>query len=239
MKIMVLNIWIFACVFFLSSCEREELTFTSGDIEIEIEPGENWLHDYPLFLGLTKKNPPQFAVWIEDTDGKYLSTLFVTYKIATEGWLANDGNRRKEALPHWCHQMGIIYEDGLMLPTKEHPLTDGITGATPKANMSIQVHPSNLQRPFVVKAEFNQSVDFNDFYPKDAKNGNENYSGGKEGSGQPALIYAATVIPGTQEMELQLVGHSSPDGRDGNVYRNMEGLTTAKSIVKSIKLTIK
>ena len=239
MKMMVLNILIFACMFFLSACEKEELTFTSGDIEIEIETGENWLHDYSLFLGLTKKNPPQFAVWIEDTSGNYLSTVFVTYKIATEGWLANNGNRRKEALPYWCHQRGIIYEDGLMLPTKENPLTDGITGATPKENKTIQINPKNLDKPFVVKAEFNHSVDFNDFYPKNANEGDANYSGGKEGSGQPAVVYAATVFPGTQETKLELVGHSSPDGSNGTIYSNMEGLTTAKSIVKSIKLTIK
>lgn len=239
MKMMIINIGVVACLFFLGACEKEELTFTSGDIEIEVETGGEWLHAFPLFLGLTQKNPPQFAVWIEDTNGNYLSTVFVTYKIATEGWLANKGNRRKEALPYWCHQRGIVYNDGLMLPTKENPLTDGITGATPKANKSIQIRPVNIHRPFVIKAEFNHSVDFNDFYPKNAKEGDTNYSGGKEGSGQPAVVYTATVYTNTQETKLELVGHSCPDGSNGSIYYNMEGLTTAKSIVKSIKLTIR
>jgi len=239
MKIMVLNIWMLVGVFFLSSCQKEELSFKNGDIELEVETGEHWLHDFPLFLGLTKKNPPQFAVWIEDTNGNYLSTVFVTKKIATEGWQSNAGNRRKEALPHWCHQRGIIYEDGLMLPTKENPLTDAITGATPKENKTIQITPKSLQTPFVVKVELNQSIDFNTSYPENAQEGDTNYSGGKEGSGQPAVIYAATIDADTKETELKLIGHSSPDGTDGNIYDNMEGLTTATSIVKSIKLTIK
>jgi len=239
MKMMVLNFLFFVCISLLSSCEKEELSFTSGDIEVAIAAGESWLHDYPLFLGLTKKNPPQYAVWLEDTSGNYLSTVFVTYKIATEGWQANKGNRRPEALPHWCHQRGIVYDDGLMLPTKENPVTDAITGATPKGNTTIQITPVNLNKPFVVKAEFNQSVDFNDFYPKSAREEDNNYSGGDEGSGQPAVIYAVTVYPETNETELKLIGHSSPEGTDGNIYENTEGLTTAKSIVKSIMLTVK
>ncbi len=239
MKMMVLNIWFLAGALLMNSCRKEELSFNQGDIEITIETGENWLHDYPLFLGITQKNPPQFAVWIEDTDGNYLSTVYATYKIAAEGWKANKGNRRKEALPHWCHQRGIVYEDGLMLPTKENLLADGITGATPKENKTIRINPGNLDKPFVIKAEFNHSVDFNDSYPKDAKTGDPNYSGGNEGSGQPAVIYAQTVYPDTKETELKPVGHSSPDGSDGNIYDDTKGLTTAKSIVKRIKLTVK
>jgi hypothetical protein len=239
MKMVTWNIWIFACMFFFLSCEKEDLSFVNGDIEIKIETGDHWLHNFPLFLGLTKKNPPQFAIWVEDTSGNYLSTVFVTYKIATEGWQANKGNRRKESLPHWCHQRGIVYEDGLLLPTKEHPLTDGITGATPKEDKTIKITPINLEKPFVIKAEFNHSVDFNDNYPKNAQEGDGNYSGGGEGSGQPGVIYATTVYPDTKNAILELIGHSSPDGSTGDIYPDMQKLTSAKSIVKSIILTIK
>ncbi|QGY42503.1 hypothetical protein GM418_02190 [Maribellus comscasis] len=239
MKTTTLNIWLIACIFLLNACEKEDLSFESGDIEIEVETGKNWLHDYPLFLGITKKNPPQFAIWVEDTLGNYLSTVFVTYKIATEDWVNNNGNRRKEALPHWCFQRGIIYDDGLMLPTKKHPLTDGITGATPKENTTIQIQPKNLETPFVVKAEFNHSTDFNEAYPQSAKEGNNDYSGGEEGSGQPAVIYSATVLSTTKKTEFILIGHSSPDGNDGIVYGSTNGLTSAKSIVKNIRITVR
>jgi len=236
---MILNIWLLVGLFCLSSCEKEDLSFTSGDIEMDIEPGKNWLHDYPLFLGLNKKNAPQFAIWLEDTTGKYLTTVFATFKIATEGWIANHGNRRKEALPHWCYQRGHIYEDGLLLPTKDHPLTDGITGATPQKGKTIQVSLVHLKAPFVVKAEFNHSIDFNDYYHREAKEGDGNYSGGKDGSGQPAVVYSATVYADTRKTELELIGHSSPDGTNGSVYENMDSLTSAKEIVKSITLIIK
>lgn len=233
------KVLIFACLFFLGSCDKEELSFARGDIEIKIEAGEHWLHDFPLFLGISKQNPPQFAIWIEDTSGNYLSTVFVTHKIATEAWQANKNNRRKESLPHWCHQRGIVYEDGLMLPTKDNPLPDGITGATPKADKTIKLTPVKLEKPFVIKAEFNHSVDFNDYFPKNVKEGDINYSGGEEGSGQPAVVFFATIFEGTKEVKLELICHSSPDGSDGNILSDLQKLSTAKSIVKNITVSIK
>jgi hypothetical protein len=221
------------------SCEKEDLSFQSGDIEIEIKTGDHWLHSFPLFIGLTKKNPPQFAIWLEDTSGTYISSVFVTYKIATEGWQSNAGNRRKESLPHWCYQRGVVYEDGLLLPTKEHPLTDGITGATPKEDKTIKITSVNLYKPFVIKAEFNHSVDFNSYYPKGAKEGDTKYSGGEMGSGQPAVVYSKTIYPETENAVLELIGHSSSDGSDGNIYPDTQTLTTSKTIVKSIKVIIK
>lgn len=238
MKMICINICAVLLALF-TSCEKENLNYFSGDMEIRIESGENWLHDYPLFLGLSKKNPPQFAIWAEDTDGNYLTTIYATYKIATEGWKSNKGNRRKEALPYWCYSRGVVYDDGLMLPTKEKPLEDGITGATPKSDKTVQLRLSGHSGPVVIKAEFNHSLDFNDVYPKDAQNGDSCYSGGKEGSGQPAVIYSVTVYPDTEYAELELIGHSSPDGSNGKVYRDISGLTSALGIVKRITVTVK
>lgn len=238
MKMTTLNFVVIACFCLLQSCQPDELTISNGNIEIEIEPGENWLHNFPLIMGFVKQNPPQFAIWAEDTAGNYLSTIFVTYKIATQSWQANNGNRRKECLPHWCHKRGIVYNDGLLLPTAQKPFTDGITGATPKAAKTIMVN-TNIEKPFVIKAEFNHSVDFNSYYPENAQPGQINYSGGKQGSGQPAVIYAATVYNNTQNTMLIPIGNSSPDGSSGNVFNDLHKLTSAKNIVKSIKITIK
>ena len=236
MKANILLITIF--LFTACSCEKEILSYSKGDIKIEIETGEQWLHDFPLFLGISKKNSPQFAVWIEDTAGNYISTVFVTEKTATEGWIANNGNRRKEALPYWCYQRGVIYDDGLLLPTKENPLPDGITGATPKADKEMQINITDFTKPMVIKAEFNHSVDFNDYFSENAKEGDDNYSGGEMGSGQPAIIYAVTIYPDQKQTYLKPIGHSSADGSDGMVYSDLEKLTTAKNIVKQISIEI-
>ena len=81
----------------------------SNDLKISIEKGEEWMHDFPLFLGINKKNPPQIAIWTEDMEGHYLSTIYVTHKIATQSWQASGGNRRKEA----CH-IGVTKEESNM-----------------------------------------------------------------------------------------------------------------------------
>ena len=101
-------------LFLFESCQKEDYLFYAGDICLEIEAGENWIHDFPLLPGINKKNPPQFAVWIEDTAGNYLATVFVTHTIATQSWIGSHGNRRKESLPHWCHRRGVVYPDGLL-----------------------------------------------------------------------------------------------------------------------------
>ena len=123
----------------MASCSKEHLEYQAGDLSVCIEAGDGWLHDYPLFLGIKKKNPPQIAVWLEDTDGRYLGTLYASKKIATQGWASAGGNRRKEALPYWCHRRGVVYDDGLYLPTKSQPLVDGMTGATPRADFDVKL----------------------------------------------------------------------------------------------------
>jgi len=232
--------WISLLFFLLFiSCKEEELLeYSKGDIKIQVEAGENWIHKFPLFLGFKMDNPPQFAIWLEDVDGKYLTTIYVTEKIAKQSWVSSGGNRRKEALPHWCYQRGVVYEDGLYLPTKNQPFTDAKTGATPEENKEIKIKLADFTTPMIIKAEFNHSIDFNEYFPKTAKVDDENYSGGEIGSGQPAIIYADTINPFQSTSELKLIGRSSSDGTNGRIYTDLDKLTTAKKIVKSIKIQV-
>lgn len=230
------------CLSFLCcySCQKELLEYGQTDLQVEVEKGPEWFHDFPLFLGIKKSNPPQIAVWMEDMEGNYLSTIYVTHKIATQSWTASGGSRRKEALPHWCHARGIVYDDGLYLPTKDRPLTDGISGATPQGSFDLKLCPTDALKQFVVKIELNHSTDFNDYYPKSAREGNPNYSGGKEGSGQPAIVYTANIdlTSGEHSFEALLEGHSSPDGSSGDLDPDTSTLTTALQIVKRITITL-
>lgn len=232
--------WFALSVFCCCSCQKELIEYTHGDIKVRIEQGDEWLHDFPLFMGISRKNPPQIAIWVEDINGKYLSTVYVTHKIATQSWMASGGNRRKEALPHWCHARGIQYADGLYLPTKKEPLTNGITGATPQGSFDVKLRPANELKQFIVKIEINHSTDFNDFYLKSAIEGDPNYSGGDKGSGQPAIIYAANIdlLSGEKSFEATLIGHSSPDGSSGNIDSDISKLTTSLHIVKHITIDI-
>ena len=104
----------------------------------------------------------------------------------------------------------------------------------------MKIVPTGKQKQFIVKVEINHSADFNEAFPKSAKEGDANYTGGKEGSGQPALVYAAEVdlTSGKKEFTAKLIGNSSPDGSNGEIVTDTSSLTTALHIVKSITIHI-
>lgn len=222
------------------ACAKELVTYSRGDVRVTVEKGDGWIHEFPLFMGIKLKNAPQIAVWVEDTEGNYLSTVYATHKIATEDWQSNGGNRRASALPAWCYARGVQYDDGLYLPTKDEPLTDGVSGATPKDSFDVKMRPEGNLRQFVVKIEINHSTDWNEAYPKDAAEGDAGYSGGEGGSGQPALVYAATVdlASSTSEYVATLIGHSSPDGTSGEIFPDTSTVTSALEIVNRITINI-
>ena len=58
--------------------------FGSGNIKISVEQGSGWLHDFPIFWFIKKKNAPQIAVWTEDLNGNYLSAIYVSEKLAKQ-----------------------------------------------------------------------------------------------------------------------------------------------------------
>lgn len=230
-------LWILS-VTLLGSCNAELVEYGPGSLKIAVERGEEWLHDFPVVLGITKKNPPQVAIWIEDPAGNYVATVYATHKIATQGWQSAGRNRRREALPHWSYARGVRYADGLYLPTRREPLADGISGATPRGSFDTKVCPGSGLTRFVVKVEVNHSTDFNDAFPESAREGEPGWSGGKHGSGQPAVVYAADVdvSSGEREFEAVLLGHSSPDGSSGAIETDVSQLTSALRIVSRITI---
>jgi len=219
----------------LASCNKDLVTYQEDDIKVMVTKGDGWLHDFPLFLGIEKKNAPQIAIWMEDLTGNYLSTVYASHKIATQSWIGS--NRRKEALHVWCHARGVQYPDGLYLPTKEQPLADGISGATPHGSFDVKIRPVGDLKQFVVKIELNHSTDWNDNYPENAKEGDTNYSGD---SGQPAVVYSAEIDldSGRKQYTATIIGHSSPDGSNGDIYPGISSLTSALNIAKEITINI-
>jgi hypothetical protein len=202
-----------------------------GSLRITVTPGEEWIHPFSALV----KNPPQYALWIEDEGGAYLGSVFVTRKAATEGWVLNKGNRRREALPVWSRRRGIAADDGIYLPTREEPLADGVTGATPKAVQTLAVVPDPSLTRFWLFCEINHSTDFNAAWPKDAAPGDPGWSGGPEGSGQPSLVYGVLIdLADPGPWTLSLIGRGSADGADGSVDADLTGLTTALGILGGV-----
>ena len=215
-------------------------------LQIRIEEGEHYLHRVPVFLFIAVKAPPQLALWLEDMDGNFIRTLFVTSRTALSDWRKAPGDktpkedlRRPESLPLWTHRSTGSTADRWDGPL---PGVDAVSSATPKSGFSIQADlPEGVSR-FRILAEVNASLDFNHSYPEEAEKGSSGYSGGPWGSGQPALVYAAEVDrseTGAGPLELELQGHSSPDGSTGELYTDMDGITTAREIIGKIEAELR
>jgi hypothetical protein len=61
----------------------------------------------------------QFAVWVEDSQGRYIKTLYATRYTATGGW-----KRRETSIPVWVKKSGLSNLTNAQI--------DAITGATPR-----------------------------------------------------------------------------------------------------------
>lgn len=213
-------------------------------IEIELRKGLHYESDpQPLFLGLTYTTVPQVAFWLEDVDGQYISTIYVTQKISNASFISTDDIfntvSRPESLPYWAHQRGVSYEGGSLMPSTTNTDLDGMTGATPLGNYDVHSKVNSDLRQFKVMMEINRSYDFNSFYSKDKYPDDPIYSGSGS-SGQPSVIYEARINldDKPQAYFMQSVGHGHHSGADGMLYEDMTGIDTALELVKRVVVQV-
>jgi len=211
------------------SFAQESRPVPGSRVELIFRSGSAWSHVKwfgPVRVTLT----PQIAVWLEDTDGTYAGDLFVTEKSGKSTW----GNvRRPEALPVWSHARGVRYSDGLFMPTKAAPLSDAVSGATPKAKKSgdsICIRfslPSDLPAgAYRLMVEVNSSFDYNTAFPERKNDVN----------GQPSVVYA---IPLTWDDSpsagtAAILGTGDPAGSGGVIRPGVGGLDSALQIVENL-----
>lgn len=208
----------------------------SRNLEIEFHTGKAFNH-------------PSFAVWIEDLEGNYIETLYVTGYVAKGRfgfgevepgkWKNEPGDvRRPATLPYWAHKRNVKAPDGLYIPSAETAVPDALTSATPRNNFMLETGTSYAgSKKFRVLFEINQAWDSNEFWTNNKFEGDINYFG----SLQPALVYAVTVNPEEEETEyfLNPIGHSHPTGANGVLFTDISTLTTAKEIAEKIIVRLK
>ena len=51
MKKMIMT-WLCLSLFSFCSCQKDLIEYEAGDVKVCIEEGDEWLHDFPLFLSL-------------------------------------------------------------------------------------------------------------------------------------------------------------------------------------------
>ena len=194
-----------------------------------------------VFWNITYTSVPQIAVWIETMEGKYIDTLYITGKTSNSSYRTSETEpdlvRRPEALPYWSHKRGIIASDGLYTPDPHNTDLDGISAATPKVDYQVDVAAPRMGR-YRLMVEVNRSYDFNEYYSKTRFPDDAVYSG-EGSSGQPSLIYE-TVVDANQPAQylFNLVGHGHHSGKDGELYKDLENITTAKQILDFIVASV-
>ncbi len=239
-------VWILFLLFVACSSQKKttqetEIIYTTPEIintylEIELEKGKYHNH-------------PSFAVWIEDLDGNYIETLYVTQYFAKGvyghgesepgKWRNEPGEaRRPAALPYWSHKRNIKAPGGLYAPSPETAVPDALTGATPKGNVILKTGSKiKAGEKYKVYFEVNQPWDSNDFWTNNKFPDDFNY----KTSLQPAIVYSAEVESGktASEVALKAVGHSEPSGKNGQLFTDLSTFTTAKEIFEKIIVRIK
>lgn len=234
-------------VFLLSCASQKNLPET-----LEILKTTPEIINTKLEFDLTKgksHNHPSFAIWVEDMEGNYIETLYVTQYFAKGvfghgeaergKWKNEPGEvRRPAALPYWSHKRDIKANDGLYAPTPETSVPDALTGATPKGNFILETGSKvETNSKFKVFLEVNQPWDSNDYWTNSKFPDDIDY----KTSLQPAMVYEATVEPESLKTEYNLIaiGHSEPSGKSGQLFTDLSTLTTAKEIFSKILVRIK
>ncbi|HSG67468.1 MAG TPA: hypothetical protein VK994_02080 [Bacteroidales bacterium] len=184
-------------------------------------------------------NHPLMAIWVQDTNGTYIETLYVARSIGTgifEHGRESGGRwesgpvSRPAALPYWWHKYGY-------LPTPDKTVPDAITGPTPKAGFILNsVAVETIPSVFDVMLEINQPWDWNEYWTNDKYPDSKEY----KTSSQPAVVYKARIDlkKGDPEILMQIIGHSHHAGENGDLNENMTTITTASKIAGSITVRI-
>ena len=213
---------------------RTNLQAIGWNLEIKFTCGKN--HNHPLM-----------AIWVADTTGMYIETLYVAESLAKGVFTYGDKSagkwmpgpiRRPAALPVWAFSRNVREDDGLYIPTEKTPLPDAISGATPQNNfVLITKTNSNMPLVFRVYFEINQTWDWNEYWTNNKYPGDLEY----QSSCQPALVYLATIDTRRNDgpVAMKLIGHSHYNGSNGSINPDLTTITSAKDIVSSILVEFK
>ncbi|MFO7615730.1 MAG: hypothetical protein R6V75_00590 [Bacteroidales bacterium] len=206
-----------------------------GERSLEINFGKGRQHNHPTF-----------AIWIENSDGTYLQTLFVTRSVGTgvyghgsvgqEKWDNKPGPQQRPAtLPYWLHKRSEALGVPL-LPSPENPVTDATTGATPVGGFRMESGlPAGLTGKFRILLEINQPWDWNEFWTNVLYDDADYRT-----SCQPSLVYAGLLDPNKpgETVFLNPIGHGHYAGKDGKLYTDLRSLTTAREIADFITVKL-
>jgi len=245
------RIFILSLVIIAEACSSGTMNRNSQASEDKILISSNTSGKGPeIVIDLTKGPSfyyPLLAVWIEDSDGKYIQTLYVAESVGkgvfiygkpeNNKWVRS-AKRAPQTLPYWAHKRGIIASDGLYIPDSLTAVPDAYSGATPVSGFMLSSRADyELPENYRIMLEINQNWDWNEYWTNDKFPDDQNY----KMSCQPALVYSAEINSRSlkDSYNMKPVGHSHYSGKTGELFTDLSTMTTALQIAGSIVVKIR
>lgn len=175
--------------------------------------------------------PPQFAIWIENSKTHKVKTVFVTSRVGKGDW---EGKANVPvALPRWFQ---IFRGKNQAFEIIDNEKYSAVTGATPKDDyfkVRVEVEPGST---WICWIEMNLAGDFNESFPEFNR---ETLTEDEFSCGQPALLFKATVIAeeGVQVKPV-LDAQSTWAAGVNSIEPVNSGITTAKKVFDDIQITV-
>lgn len=225
-----------ACVMLLSGCGSNSQTMGSVDpskpyLEVSLS-----LNKDAYAGGIFGKYYPTFTIWLED-DGGSVKTIYATKKVAQNKWTGSSD--RPSALPIWY---GAAGREFLGKESERATQLDAISSASPSKDTAIikcQIPEDFVGKTVNIYLEANVSFDYNDYYKKDLKEGDEGYN---DVNGQPSILWKASLDTGKATegtIVPEIVGTGHVLGKDYEIHSDMSKVTTAKEIFTKIEFAVK
>jgi hypothetical protein len=190
------------------------------------------IHQNPEMIRLsTFAEPPQFAIWIENSRTGQLKTVFVTSRVSKGDWEGKPSV--PVALPRW---FGLFRGENKPFDFMTDNKYMAVSGATPKEDyFSVRVEVKSGSS-WICWIEVNLAGDFNDeFREFDIQTLKED----EFSCGQPALLYKASVnaIKGFT-CNPSLIAQSVWENGKNRLEPVSAGVTTARNVFDKIKITV-
>jgi len=179
----------------------------------------------------TFAEPPQFAIWMENSRTHKLKTVFVTSRVSKGDW---EGKANVPvALPRWFE---IFRGENQSYNPVENDEYSAVTGATPKDDyfsVRVEVEPGSK---WICWIEMNLAGDYNDSFPEfDEQSLKED----EFSCGQPALLFKSII---TAEEGIR----SRPTLEAESIWENgvnrvepvSNGVTTAIDVFDDMQISV-
>lgn len=175
--------------------------------------------------------PPQFAIWIENSKTHKVKTVFVTSRVGKGDW---EGKANVPvALPRWFE---IFRGKNHAFEIVDNEEYSAVTGATPKDDyftVRAEVEPGST---WICWIEMNLAGDFNDSFPEFNR---QTLKEDEFSCGQPALLFNAEIKATEDETtKPKIVAQSVWQNGINKIEPLSSGITTAKEVFDDIQISV-